>query len=67
VVWVSVSLWAGIFFIALGSVFYFKSTRLKQTRNNHLMAFFVGPMLLIPLLGAVYLAAILLPIYSLAP
>ncbi len=53
------------FWIALASVFYYKTTKYKQTGVNQLAIFVAAPIVLSPVIFLIHTVTVLLPIYSL--
>jgi len=56
----------GIFWISLGSLFYYKTTRFKQTFLNQTLVFIFSPIIFSPVIAITYTIIVILPIYSLA-
>jgi hypothetical protein len=57
--------WASVLWVSLGSLFWFKTTKNKQNAMNHVAAFLLGPVVLSPIIGFLYVLVVLMPIYSL--
>lgn len=54
-----------IFWVALGGLFFYKSTANKQSIAMQLLAFISTPFMLAPILAIIYVLVILLPLYNL--
>lgn len=57
--------WLGVFWVSLGSLCWFKSTKNKQTLLNQVLVFVLSPIALSPVIIGLYIAVVLLPLYSL--
>lgn len=58
--------WLGVLWVSLGSMFYYRATKNKQTPQRHLLVFILSPLMFAPLIGLLYAVVVLLPLYSLA-
>lgn len=56
--------WVGLLWIALGSTFYYKTTRYRQTPVKQLLVFALSPIVFAPLIGIAYVMIVLLPLYG---
>jgi hypothetical protein len=56
--------WLGIFWVSLGSAFYYKTTKYKQTFVRQLLVFILTPIALAPFIGIIYVIVVLLPLYG---
>lgn len=57
--------WVGVLWISLGSTFYYRATKNKQTPLRQLLVFVVSPLVFAPLIGVLYAIVVLFPLYNL--
>ncbi len=57
--------WAGVVWISVAALFYFKSTASKQTLLRQIAVSFLAPIVLSPIIAVVYVTLPLSPIYNL--
>jgi len=51
--------WLGVLWISLGSLFWFKSTKNKQTLLNQFLVFVLSPIVFSPIIGGLYVTIVL--------
>ncbi len=57
--------WLGVLWISLGSTFYYRTTKHRQTPVRQLLVFVLSPLVFAPLIGIFYVIIVLFPLYDL--